>query len=61
MTDTRRRPDLWPTPTVEKPSLDDLMDQESDGVVETTDGCEVEPDGMCEHGHPSWLMRLGLI
>jgi len=32
-----------------------------DGDCESTDGCIVEPDGMCEHGHPSWLIRLGLI
>jgi hypothetical protein len=24
-------------------------------------GCEVEPDGECEHGHPSVLVALGLI
>lgn len=23
--------------------------------------CEVEPDGMCPHGHPSILIKLGLI
>lgn len=25
------------------------------------DYCEVEPDGRCEHGHPSILIALGLI
>ena len=24
-------------------------------------GCEVEPDGKCEHGHPSVLLDLGII
>ena len=24
-------------------------------------GCEVEPDGHCEHGHPSVLLVMGLI
>ncbi len=24
-------------------------------------GCEVEPDGTCEHGHPSILLAMGLI
>lgn len=24
-------------------------------------GCEVEPDGRCEHGNPSILLALGLI
>ncbi|MGV0985062.1 MAG: hypothetical protein ACOYB2_10935 [Limnohabitans sp.] len=32
-----------------------------DSVCEATDGCSVEPDGRCEHGHPSWLLRLGLV
>ena len=26
-----------------------------------SEGCEVEPDGECEHGFPSVLMALGLI
>ena len=25
------------------------------------DECEVEPDGHCEHGSPSWIRHLGLI
>ena len=25
------------------------------------DGCEVEPDGKCEHGHPSVLLALEVI
>lgn len=25
------------------------------------DGCEVEPDGHCEHGHPSVLLAMGII
>ena len=24
-------------------------------------GCKVEADGVCEHGHPSWLLRLGYV
>lgn len=24
-------------------------------------GCEVEPDGICPHGHPSVLIALGVI
>ena len=24
-------------------------------------GCQVEPDGHCEHGHPSVLLELGII
>ena len=43
------------------PDLDTLEGWMSDGVAEATDGCPVEPDGRCEHGHSSWLLRLGLI
>lgn len=26
-----------------------------------SEGCEVEPDGHCEHGHPSVLLAMGVI
>lgn len=26
-----------------------------------SEGCEVEPDGHCEHGHPSVLLEMGMI
>jgi hypothetical protein len=34
-----------------------------DGVVPAccSEGCEVEPDGVCEHGFPSVLIASGLI
>lgn len=48
-------------PTEEKPSMEELRDQMSDGVVDATDGCSVEPDGWCSHGHVSWLIYLGYI
>jgi len=32
-----------------------------DSVCEATDGCTVEGDGRCSHGHSSWLLTLGLI
>ena len=32
-----------------------------DSVQATQDGCRVEPDGQCPHGHPSPMRRLGLI
>jgi len=51
----------WPKPKISKPDLEELQDAVLDGVCETTDGCTVEPDGTCEHGHPSWLLHLGLI
>lgn len=25
------------------------------------EGCEVEPDGTCEHGCPSILIRMGMV
>ena len=34
------------------------------GIVtksETSEGCEIEPDGRCEHGCPSVLIALGII
>lgn len=51
----------YPDPETPEPTEDELAEWMMDSVVEATDGCEVEPDGMCEHGHPSWLLRLGLI
>lgn len=32
-----------------------------DAVMPATDGCMVEPDGRCEHGHRSWLLYWGMI
>lgn len=51
----------FPEPEVPEPTEDELAAWTMDSVAEATDGCEVEPDGICEHGHPSWLLRLGLI
>jgi hypothetical protein len=35
----------------------------TDSVVPAccSEGCEVEPDGCCEHGHPSVLIALGMV
>ena len=44
-----------------EPSIEQLRYWVFDGIAEATDGCTVEPDGHCEHGKPSWLLRLGLI
>lgn len=52
---------LWPIPTVEEPDEDQLEAWMMDDVCEATDGCLVEPDGTCPHGHPSWLLRMGLV
>jgi len=51
----------WPAPTVPEPEVEDLVEWESEGGCEATDGCYVEPDGVCEHGYPSWLLWMGLI
>jgi hypothetical protein len=42
---------------------DALKDWCADSVVPALchDGCEVEPDGRCEHGCPSILIKLGVI
>ena len=48
-------------PTTRRPSLPKLERMADDGKAKATDGCTVEPDGTCEHGHDSWLLELGLI
>jgi hypothetical protein len=57
--DPKRR---WPEPETDPPDIETIeawvMDAE---IPEATDGCPIEPDGVCPHGHPSWLIRLGLI
>jgi hypothetical protein len=54
----RRR---WPQPTEPEPAEEELREWIFDSICEATDGCTVEPDGVCPHGHPSWLLRMGLI
>lgn len=52
----------WPQPTVSTPSLEQIEEWFwEDSGCEATDGCWCEPDGICQHGHPAWLLRLGLI
>lgn len=43
------------------PTMDELQEWFDDGGCEATDGCWVEPDGVCEHGKSSWLIALGMI
>ena len=43
------------------PDLETIEEWLSDGGAEATDGCGVEPDGICEHGCNSWLLVLGYI
>ena len=51
----------YPTPTVDEPTEEEIAFWVLDSVTDATDGCEVEPDGVCPHGHPSWLIRLRLV
>jgi len=37
------------------------LEKYSDGISRALDGCKVEPDGVCCHGLPSWLIVAGLI
>jgi hypothetical protein len=46
-------------PTRKQPSLKTMERWVCDGVARATDGCRVEPDGVCQHGHVSWLVYLG--
>ncbi len=48
-------------PTVPEPTLEQVQFWILDGLAEATDGCEVEPDGLCPHGHKSWLLHLGYV
>jgi hypothetical protein len=43
------------------PEIETLVEWESEGGCEATDGCWVETDGVCEHGHESWMRRMGMI
>lgn len=52
---------LWWTSVIRPPSIDTLMAQEMDGVVDSIGGCRVEPDGHDEYGYPSWLLAVGVI
>ena len=54
-------PRQHPAPTVNPPEIEDLMAWSEEGYSEATDGCWVEPDGICEHRHQSWLLYLGYI
>ena len=55
------RTDNYPKPTTKKPSIKKLEVWSEEGGCPATDGCWVEMDGTCSHGHPSWMLRLGLI
>lgn len=44
-----------------KPSFEDFEDWVVDSICPTPDECEVESDGTCEHGYPSWMLLAGII
>jgi hypothetical protein len=48
----------WPEPTMEEPTIEELEEWMFDSLCEATDGCTVEHDGICCHGHPSWFLVL---
>ena len=59
---TKKRPDgIKHVATEERPSLEELEAMIFDGTATATDGCTVEPDGRCPHGHASWLLVIGAI
>lgn len=51
----------WPIPTTPEPDLPQLMKWLFGDECEATDGCIVKNDGICCHGHPSWLLRLEFV
>ncbi len=57
----KRSDGLRHVPTEPTPTIGELQKWTLDSVCNATDGCEVEPDGRCYHGHVSWLLFLGLI
>lgn len=47
---------------LQAPDLETLIEwMVDDGGCESTDGCWVEPDGICPHGCQSWFLVMGLI
>jgi len=61
---TEEKPDKPPAvPELAAPDIETLMGWEAEGGCEAACpyGCRVEPDGVCPHGNPSWLLKLGFI
>lgn len=52
---------IVPEPTTDPPDMDTIGFWIWDGVAEATDGCVCELDGVCPHGHRSWLRELGIL
>ena len=60
-TRTKRADGVCHKATEPMPTMGQLEHWSFDGVAEATDGCQVEPDGRCPHGHLSWLRQLGIV
>jgi hypothetical protein len=51
----------WPEPTTDEPTVETMMEWVDEGRSGATDGCWLAQDvDVCEHGHPSWAIVLGL-
>lgn len=50
-------------PIVDEPDMDEYLTLTMfEGCnSEATDGCSIEPDGTCPHGHVSWELFWGII
>jgi hypothetical protein len=50
-------------PELEPPDVETLIAWEAEGGCEAAcpHHCWVEADGICPHGNPSWMLKLGLI
>ncbi|ABF43271.1 hypothetical protein Acid345_4271 [Candidatus Koribacter versatilis Ellin345] len=53
----------YPVPTTPEPSRDEITTwcEATPQFAKATDGCNVELDGVCAHGYPSWLIMYGLV
>ena len=52
----------WKQPTEPEPLIEHIAQWINwDGGCEATDGCWVEPDGVCPHDHASWALYLRLL
>lgn len=57
-----KRPDgIKHVAITERLNSDEMEAAVNDGSCPATDGCDVEPDGVCPHGHTSWLRVLGVV
>jgi hypothetical protein len=57
----KRKPNRNVGKTMKKPSIYTLAKWTDEGYCKATDGCKVEPDGICTHGKKSWLLEMGII